>query len=302
MNKLASLFIAFALALGLFHELRITGFPRLEDSNNFSWYMFASATHVTNSVDMPTNWHSRTVGCAAAGVWFELWGRPLQFVSNPYINDVHAVLYQPEKQFKHCDMIGSYYAFFYFITCIALVAFLKNPILPMLGTFAGILCCSPDWMFPYLLPWDLPTMTIWTVIFLFYLWLRERPALSKAWMGLALLVIFGGLFKETVLVTALFFLGAPWRGPRRIVTLLATILISQILNWIICGARPDWLFSVHEGTQSGDHRWNPLMLWPVLFANAGSIALLPWALRRRWQQNRHWPIILVCTTGWPSGP
>lgn len=28
-------------------------------------------------------------------------------------------------------------------------------------------------------------------------------------------------------------------------------------------------------------RWNLLMLWPVLFANGGSIVLLPWAIWRR---------------------
>ena len=294
MQKLASLFVAVVLSLGLFHELRITGFSRFEDGNNYSWFMFISSSYATNPQDMPANWASRNLSCALAGAWFNAWGKPDQFVYTPESQDQRQIIFKPQEQYKHCDMVASFYALFYLITCVALVGFLKKPLLPMLGTFASILCCSPAFLWPYLLPWDLPTMAVWTIIFLFYLWLKARPQLSRPWIYLAFAIILGGLFKETVLVTALFLLAAPWKRSRQIATIIITVIASQLLNWLVCGAPPDWMFSFKEGSTEGGHKWNPLLLWPALFANVGSITLLPLALWRRWKLDKDWQLPLTC--------
>jgi hypothetical protein len=98
------------------------------------------------------------------------------------------------------------------------------------------------------------------------------------------------LLKETVLVEALFLLAAPWSLVRRLAAIALTVVVSQILNWLICGASPDWLFSVKGISVPGQSHWNPLSLWPVLFANAGTVTLLPWLLYK----NRDWTLAIVC--------
>jgi hypothetical protein len=296
--KFASLFIAIALTLGLYYELRITAMPQVEHQNNYAWYMFVSTTYVTNSTDMPANWHSRTVPCQLSGWWYLLWGAPNQASMTPNPppgrEGDHILVYLPE-QMKNSAMVASYHAAFYFLICIALIISLKEPLLPMFGTFASILCCTPGSFWPYLMPWDLPTMTIWIFIFLIYLWLKRHPQIRDEWLWLGLVIALGGLFKETVLVTALFLLAAPWGWLRRVGTIICIIIASQILNWFITGARPDWAFSVDESAKFGGDRWNPLLLWPVLFANAGSIVLLPWALWRRFKMDNDWALPIVCT-------
>lgn len=160
----------------------------------------------------------------------------------------------------------------------------------MFGIAASILFSAPGYLIPYLLPWDLPTMAVWAAIVLAYFWLKENPDVKYGWLALAVAIAFGGLFKETVLVTALLLLAAPWNWVRRISTIVAVVLLSQFLNWVLCGARPDWLFSVQEGAQGGSDRWNPLMLWPLLIANAGSLILMPWLL---WEK-KDWPLAAAC--------
>ncbi|HTV39462.1 MAG TPA: hypothetical protein VMF08_02720 [Candidatus Sulfotelmatobacter sp.] len=72
------------------------------------------------------------------------------------------------------------------------------------------------------------------------------------------------------------------------------VISSQLLNWRLSGISPDWMFSVKQGVGPGAHNWNPLHLWPVIFANAGSLVLLPWMLWRRVRVNRDWPVVAVC--------
>jgi hypothetical protein len=54
------------------------------------------------------------------------------------------------------------------------------------------------------------------------------------------------------------------------------------------------MFSMGQGVKSGSNCWNPLHLWPVIFANACSLVLLPWLLWRRVRLYRDWPTLVVC--------
>ena len=285
MNKLASIFIAICLSLGLYHELRICGFPRLEDGNGYNWFMFTK--DYRPDYRTPANWESRSFACHISSMWFALWNKPSIAVKMPADDENRGVVWNVEEQNRVCAMIASYHALFFLMTCGLLIIFLDNPIIPMLGTFASILGCSPAFFSPYLMPWDLPTMMVWTFIALLYM---RKPSTLYQWLFLCALIVVGGLLKETVLVTALFLLGAPWKLWQRIVAVAAIVVASQLLNWLICGAPPDWMFSIKGINVSGQPHWNPLYLWPVLLTNGGSLSLMPWLLWKR----KDLPLALAC--------
>lgn len=294
-GKIISLFVAIALSLGLFHELRICAFPRMEDSNGFALFMFNFENHPEYGNNVPANWRARVVSCKLSAWWAHNWG-DLNKHTRTLISesDLHNLVWDPSPEFKDGNIIASYHALFYLLTCVALIFFVKNPVLPMFGAFASVLTCSPSFFSPYLLPWDLPTMAAWTIVCLVYRELSKRPPGARArlweWLGFGLMIILFGLLKETVLVTALFFLAAPWPRVWRIFAIVAIVVSSQLLNWGVCHAPPDWIFAVKGVNVPGQSHWNPLSLWPVLFANAGSVVLLPWLLYKK----RDWPLALVC--------
>lgn len=290
MGKLASLFIAFALSIGLFHDLRITGFPRIEDSNNLAPYMFLSSYAANRAVQLPANWHSRFVSCAITGAWCGLWGFPRQSVETPADVGVNHVIFILKDQIRFGDMMASFFALFYFLTCLALIGFLRNPVVPMVGTFACILTCSPHFWSPYLMPWDLPTMAVFTLIFLVYEKLKQIPPNQWQWLVFGLIIVLGGLLKETVLVTALFMFAAAWSRLKQFGSVAGIVVLSQLLNWTVSGAVPDWMFSVKGLDIPGESHWNPLSLWPALLANGGTLALMPWLLYKR----RDWVLSAVC--------
>jgi hypothetical protein len=289
-GKIVSLFIAIALSLGLYHELRICAFPRIEDDNGFALFMFSFENHPDYAHLVPANWQSRAVSCDLSAWWAQCWGDLAKHVHTYDSTNAHQMIWDPTTQFKDGRIIASYHAFFYLLTCVALVFFVKNPVLPMFGAFASVLTCSPSFLYPYLLPWDLPTMAAWTIVCLVYRELSKRPPRLWEWLGFALMIVVLGLLKETVLVTALFFLAAPWIWPWRFLAIAAIVIASQLLNWSICHAPPDWIFAVKGINVPGQSHWNPFSLWPVLFANAGSIVLLPWLLYKK----RDWPLAIVC--------
>lgn len=287
-TKTISIFIAIVLSYGLFTELRITAFPRLEDGNTYPTVMFMAGSPALAG-EIPQNWKCRQLSFNTSWAWASLWmdGPPTQ-TARTENGQTRKMEWVPGKQAKYSNIVASYYALCFLFLCVALIIFLENPIIPMIGTFASILTSAPSFFAPFILPWDMPTMAAWTVIALIYLKVQSK----QKWTAMAFAIIFLGLFKETVLVTALLFLGTPWSWSKRICSIIGIVVFSQLLNWGFFGARPDWMFSAGQGAQSGGDRWNPLMLWPLLLANAGSLALMPWLLLKK----RDWPLAVACGT------
>ena len=282
MSKIVSVFIAVALSVGLFHELRLTGFPRLEDGNNLAWSMFTAKVMGEDELT-PVNWRARALSRDISGFWLILWGTPHQAIK------LEANVWMPDSQSKSGDCTASYHATFFFLTCLVLIAFVEKPLLAMGMTALSILFSAPAFLAPYLMPWDLPTMFMWTLIALLYL---RKPGTLNQWLFLAVLIVLGGLLKETVLVTALFMLGAPWKRWQRLTSIAIIILASQALNWLFCGAAPDWMFSI-KGQQAGLPNWQPWRLWPSTLANVGTIGLMPFILWKHYKLTKDWPLVLT---------
>jgi hypothetical protein len=279
-------FLAVVFSYGLFSELQITAFPKLENANDYARFIFISGNKPDESI--PDNWKSRTFSIAMSAAWSELWKTP---VTRPSVEKImpdgtKILAWSMNLQRPYCNAMASYDALFFFAVCLGLIFVMDDPIIPMLGVFASILMNAPGCIAPYLLPWDLPTMAAWVFIFVIYSKWRTAP---QCWLWLGIAIIILGLFKETVLVTALFFIGAKWNWPRRIAAIMGIVLLSQGFNWLLCGIAPDWMFSASNAAEGG-HRWNPLMLWPIVLANAGSVVLMPSLLWR----NRDWPLAAVC--------
>lgn len=262
----------------------------MENGNNLSWIMFEGG-YIPDQI--PSNWKSRALSFELSSGWSSLWGiKAAQAAKYLSDNELRNIIWDPILQSRISNTFASYYGTIYFIICIVLIFFLDNPLLPMTGIFASILTCSPGCFWPYLMPWDLPTMAAWIIIFLIYSRLKNNPLKIYEWLWLGIAISLLGLLKETILVTALFFVGSPFSWPKRMAAIISIVLFSQLLNWVFSGATPDWVFSVNQGSQPGGSRWNPLILWPLLFANVGTVVLLPWLL---WKK-RDWPLAAVCGT------
>jgi hypothetical protein len=291
--KIIHFFLAAVLSVGLFAELKMGAFPRIENDNAFPWALFVCIDTENGLQIVPPNWRCRALSMKLSAEWAQMLHVQLiaKAAGMDFQKDTTSLVWAPKYQDMYAFAFASYNALIYLFTCIILIFLLENPILPMLGTFASILMSAPTLHWPYILPWDMPTMAAWTFIFWIYS-ILHRNQKAKSWWWICLPFVIGGLglLKETVLVTALFLIGAPWSWPKRIGAIVLTVIGSQMLNWWLFAARPDWMFSVSSAAISGGHHWNPLMLWPIVLANAGSITLMPWLL---WKK-RDWPLAAVC--------
>jgi hypothetical protein len=114
---------------------------------------------------------------------------------------------------------GLWQASWLFLTLLAVWYFCRNPLLVIMGTFAGLMynltIPSGSWFYP----WDGPAMFFFTLAVLLYDVKRILPLVAA--------VLVGALFKETVLCCALLILfGEHWKLKNRIAWFTATVIAS----------------------------------------------------------------------------
>jgi hypothetical protein len=257
------LFIAFSLSVGAFYMFRGSALPQ-PSGNSYPALMFMSQsqTHPVPIGSLPPQWRSRLAICFLTGKWTD-WVSP-----------------QSNDQFL--NTFAAFPAAFVFCVFVLMIFTLDNPLSPMLGVMAGLICNAMPDLHPYILPWDMPAMFFFTAAFIAYR--------KKWWPVLALVVLPGSIIKETVLLGALFFLAAPWKWWMRIGTIVALAATSEIIVKSITPAGASLSWTVHMGKFWGDlYPSTVLKLWPDIFANAGGLILLFWCLIRK----RDWVLSLV---------
>jgi len=226
-KNLLAVLILIACTAGLFQNLRIMSVQRLDNADNFCQYMFnCRLPGSVNQSEWPVNWRSRLVACQTTAWWLELWGSPDPPEYN--ISGEHA----PDGKFKviHVTIINgpyqnafaSYYCLWFLATGF-LVIFFNSAlgtsqsaiVIPLM--LAGILSDSPGRLSPYFFSWDFAAMFWFAGAFI--LWASRyyapvcgevpggtKPGLPYYRLPLFIgVLILGGLFKETVLVAALFY-------------------------------------------------------------------------------------------------
>lgn len=113
--------------------------------------------------------------------------------------------FQPTTAEQFRDVFGAYNTAWFFASLLLLVIFLKEPVFPILATFAGVVygisVCTYNTFYDnvMILPWDIPAVFFFTLSFL--LWQR------KWYWSMLTVIVVGTLFKESVALTAilLFF-------------------------------------------------------------------------------------------------
>lgn len=262
-QSLALLFIALCLAVGAFYMFRGSALPQ-PGGNIYPAMVFASQskTHPVPIENIPAQWRSRLAICFLTGKW-------LDWVS-------------PQTQDQFLNAFAAFPAAFVFCVFVLMIFTLDNPLLPMLGVMAGLVCNAMPDLHPYVLPWDMPAMFFFTAAYLAYQ--------KKWWVILALVVLPGAIIKETVLLGALFFLGAPWKWWVRVGIILALVAASQVIVKSFTPASASLSWTVHLGKLGSNFYPTTLLkLWPDIFANAGGLVFLVWGLIKK----RDWVLSLV---------
>jgi len=249
-TRAQSCFVAVALLVGCFYWLR-GGAYFWPDGNNLNAYTFTANYYHQPMMDC---WRSRVLALKMSSAWTEL-------------RDKHQ--YKTEQDYRDClaDTFASYHVFFLALIFGMLLA-LKDPLVPLLGTVAGLFYSPAPYFQPYAFPWDFPVMLCFTAAFLAY---RAR----NWWLVIAA-VFVGGMIKESVLVAGLFLIGAPWNWYRRFGVVAILGLLVFFLNGLLmpAGAHPSFMMNVVDWKLNLKVLTTDLRLAHPVFACAGGLALL----------------------------
>ena len=245
--RLILLFFAVSFSIGIFYTFRGSSLPQ-PGGNALPSFMFVSRSHhmPVSTDQLPDFWKSRYVACVLTGWWTDFW--------------------KPANQAGFMNVFASFHAVCVFGVLVAMVFGLKNAMVPMFGVVAGIVFNASPELHPYVLPWDMLAMLLFTVASLSYF--------HKNWTLLIATVFLGGLVKETVLVCALFLLAAPWKWKLRIAMIGGLILLTYLVNTAFMPQRaaPSWVVAMVDGRITHNLRaFVSLSPAHVLFANAGGL-------------------------------
>jgi hypothetical protein len=258
------LFVAFVLTLGLsciFRGAALTA--NGPQPNDFSHFMFASQSQCFPVIasQIPAEWRSRYLACALSGAWLDFW--------------------HPKTDRAWLWVFGAYHALFVFGVFLLLIFSLPNPLLPMLGVTAGLMCNSFPNLFPYVMPWDMPVMLCWTAAYLAYR--------CRNWRVLIAAVFIGALFKETALVASLLLLGAPWRWQIKLAAIGGLFAFTHVLNELIMPtpATPGWILDFSPLLHA--HWSSAWRCCYAVLADGGALVLLLFCLIKK----PDWPLAIT---------
>ncbi|HMP81988.1 MAG TPA: hypothetical protein PKA41_04690 [Verrucomicrobiota bacterium] len=293
--RLIGLFVALSLSVTYYYLVApwALGIP----GNSTNLWVFSAMSKPSYHPEVLGVWRPRV-----AGLWIA--GRMMDgIVKEGYIN---AEDYQQQKivllraptqdnqgaygQYMEVEdyrrVFALYQACWMFLFFGMLVFLLKEPVFTILGIFAGMLYIFTPLAAHYFYPWDLPSVTAFTLSIL--LWQRKRYNLMLA------VIFFGYAFKETVAVTALlyFFTEMPIR--KRVLYFVAAAVSTTVLKLAIMkGLYGVWKLGTQDVVLSDGNilffvnigrlfapTWNS-----VWFVNAGTLLvalLLPARNRTDW--------------------
>lgn len=249
------------LGCGVFFYFKGAALIRLRTGDNFPVFMFAVKSHVVTYPleDIPNNWQSRVVSMSITG-WL--------------LDRVH-----PRKIGGFMDLFAAYNTAWVLAIFGMVCLFCARPVEIMTGIMAGLMCSQVPEVNFYVMPWDMPVMFFWFAAYLLYLNIYKIPGRSGAikwrWMALISLILLGALFKETVLVCALYLLALPMGWFKRLGLIGGVVLLGLALEKIVspAGTQSDWMYSVQHFVANVS-MGRVLHLWPALLAGGGAVILL----------------------------
>lgn len=175
------------------------------------------------------------------------------------------------------NIFGLYHAGWLFLFFVMLVFMVEDPAFIMLGCFAGLFYMLTPRANYYSYPWDIPSMTFFTLSYL--LWVKRRYRL------MLVVILFGTLFKETTAVTAVLFFFTDLSWKKRITYFLAAFFSTLLLKIAVTSAIDGRIEILTQDLTQGNSSGKLMTLWSNLqellgpkwnhfiFVNAGTFVI-----------------------------
>jgi hypothetical protein len=168
-------------------------------------------------------------------------------------------------------VFGLYHACWLFLFFVMIVLLVEDPVFVILACFAGLFYMLTPKSGYYSYPWDIPSMTLFTLNYL--LWKR------KLYIWMLPVFVIGHFFKETVAVTAAlyFFTDMNWRKKITyfVIALVLTLLVKMAITEIVEG-RIIIITQVRAGETQGFFSYLKHNFLSYFEANAEFIFSLQW--------------------------
>ena len=211
--RLIALFIALSLSVTYYYIIKPLAMGTPGNSTNFM--VFSAMSHADYHLNsLQEVWRPRV-----GGMW----------LSGLLVDSV-----VKEGQLKVEDLqhvFGLYHACWLFLFFVMIIFLAEDPVFVIVACFAGLFYMLTPNAGYYSYPWDIPSMTFFTLNFL--LWKK------KLYTWMFLVFIIGQFFKETVAVTAVlyFFSDMSWRNKIRyfVLAFVFTLIVRLIITKIIEG-------------------------------------------------------------------
>ncbi|MGH7979502.1 MAG: hypothetical protein ACREE6_09000 [Limisphaerales bacterium] len=196
------MFVALAMAVAFFFLVK----PCFVSGNATNRYTFTSASTRLYRLDQPLMW----------SLWNERLGGLLLTggLTDYSLGKGEANAEQGSDRLS--DAFAAYHAFWLLLLFVAVIVIFRDALLINLGVFAGLMYDFSPISGPNFYPWDLPVMFFATMTAALF----ER---KRHWLMVAVICV-GFLFKETILLGALFVLFvSEWKRSTRVAVFLGII-------------------------------------------------------------------------------
>jgi hypothetical protein len=210
---LFELFVAFSLFVAYFFMVK----NFFAYGNPMSSNVFMAGSEKLYRLDQPImgqHWNGRLSGLLLSGALMDF-----------SLNEKGANEAQIDRL---SNVFGLYHSCWLLLLFVVIIFALRNSLFVNLGIFAGLMYDFSPVAGPNFFPWDLPAMFFFTVAALLF----ERRYL---WT-MAVVVLAGSFFRETVLVCALLtFFAGEWKWPKRLLTFTGIVVVYFLVKKILLG-------------------------------------------------------------------
>jgi hypothetical protein len=217
-HKFIACFIALSLCVPIFYITR-------QSANGNKYSVIAplafegleNGIHSGHFKSLGTVWKPRVGALWCAAMWLDIW--------------------LPTTDEGYKDTCGSYHAVWFGATLLLMVLALKEPVFPIMAVFGGTIYAISVATYNSLydniiiLPWDFPAMSFWALAFI--LWL------GKHYWQMAVAIVLGTLFKESVALVAILFLFSTIEWRRRLVcfavVFMGCVVVKLLVTFMVLG-------------------------------------------------------------------
>lgn len=261
-NKAVEVFVALSVSVYLFFLLiPQAAAPRLHDGDITNAYLFSYLSHHPSSTNDLANdypmWKTRLAGPVITGKTMDMLWTSDWFAFDRFKFPGNSLVF------------AAYHTAWVLLTFVILIWHRREALLPILGTFAGLMynfiVPSGEWFFP----WDYPIMFFFTWSCLLFL--------NQNYWQMLMVIAIGSTFKETAACAAvLIFWANGWSIRKRIISFIgvcaACYLVRRLLMFVY-GVMVPALQPQYSLWENLENLSSPILNHPI-WTNAGALFLI----------------------------